>query len=222
MKSPLLSTIPGLLHGFGSIAEPVCADLIEAWNAGKPVWKQTHGTAIATVTRDGQSCGEVDALWSTRSIIGVVTADCVPILFAARDGSAVAAVHAGWRGTFARIAQRTVDHLRVAGYDPSNWVASIGPSIRQCCFEVGEDVQQKFLAEFSDLDPKRLNPRHRHLDLAWLNRELLLASGISEVEILPHCTKCEKLADGTPRFHSYRREGGGTRQYSIVMPRPQP
>lgn len=218
MKSALLASIPGLEHGFGSLAEPVPADLVQQWSAGKPTWKQVHGTAIARVSQIDRSCGEVDALWSSEpnTWIGVVTADCVPILLARRDGSAVAAVHAGWRGTFARIAERTVATLNAHGELSSQWVASIGPSIRQCCFEVGEDLQQKFLSEFAGLEPRSINPRFRHLDLAWLNRELLLRAGLSEVEILPHCTRCETLPGGGHRFHSYRREGGGTRQYSLI------
>lgn len=218
MKSRLLSSIPGILHGFGSIEEPVPADLATDWSAAKPTWKQVHGTAIARVNSASQSCGEVDALWTSDrgAWIGVVTADCVPILLSHRDGGAVASAHAGWRGTLARIAQKTVATLQADGQDTGHWVAAIGPSIRQCCFEVGEDVQKSFLSEFPEVDPRLLNPRFRHLDLAWLNRELLLGAGISEVEILSHCTRCETKADGRPRFHSYRREGGGTRQYSLI------
>ncbi len=215
-QSPLLASVPGIEHGFGGLAGPVPTRLLDAWNRAKPQWKQTHGVAMAEATAPGASCGEVDALWTRRpgGWVGVVTADCVPILMAARDGSAVSAIHAGWRGTFDRIVAAAWTELRAAGQDPRNWVAALGPCIQPCCFEVGEDLQESFISRFGA--SRQLNPRHRHLDLAWLNRELLLAEGVAEVEILRQCTRCAQDANGEPLFHSYRREGGGTRQLSVI------
>lgn len=216
LQSSLLRGIPGIEHGFGEIASPIPAGLKARWLEAKPEWKQVHGTDCAEVLKAGQACGQVDALWTRTPGVfaGVVTADCVPILLAARDGSAVAAIHAGWRGTLARIVPKVCRQL--PRYE---WVAAIGPSIRSCCFEVGEDVQAEFIREFRSEFRGReteINPRHRHLDLARLNQKLLLEAGVSEVEVLDHCTRCGVLPDGTPRFHSYRREKGGTRQYSLI------
>jgi len=219
VKSALLATIPTLVHGFGTVAEPVPGFLEHDWNARKPQWKQVHGVATAEVRLAGQACGEVDALWSAqpKAWVGVVTADCVPILMSRRDGTAVAAIHAGWRGTLNRIVEATWNELGRAGHDPKDWVAAIGPCIQPCCFEVGLDVQENFLTEFEGQIPaQELNPRFRHLDIARLNQETLKRLGLNEVEVLRHCTKCETAPDGTYRFHSFRREKGGTRQLSII------
>jgi YfiH family protein len=196
----------------------VPARLKALWDQKKPQWKQVHGTAIARASKAGEACGEVDALWTSGpgGWVGSVTADCVPVLMAARDGSAVAAIHAGWRGTLARIIEHAWQELSGQGFDPRGWVAAIGPSIRSCCFEVGEDVQQKFVSEFAEFSKASLNPRHRHLDLQWLNAQVLLRIGVAEVDILPFCTRCAKDESGQPLFHSFRREGGGTRQISVI------
>jgi hypothetical protein len=93
----LLSSISGITHGFGSKDEPIPAHLADVWQHARPSWKQVHGNAIADVTPQQLICGEVDGLITrTRGQpIGVITADCTPILLAKRDGSAVAALHAG-------------------------------------------------------------------------------------------------------------------------------
>jgi YfiH family protein len=219
-RSTLLASIPGIDHGFGSLAEPVPARLLAAWNAARPQWRQTHGVGLAETTAPGQACGEVDALWTRRpgGWVGAVSADCVPILMAARDGSAVSAIHAGWRGTYDCIVEAVWSQLRAAGQEPRNWVAATGPCIQPCCFEVGEDLQERFVSRFGTRfgSSEALNPRHRHLDLPWLNRQLLLSVGVAEVEIIRQCTRCARDANGEPLFHSYRREGGGTRQISVI------
>ena len=89
LRSELLDGVAGLTHGFGSSAEPVPESLRADWERSRPTWKQIHGTSIAEVTEAGQSCGEVDGLW-TRAPglpIAVVSADCVRILLARRDGA---------------------------------------------------------------------------------------------------------------------------------------
>ena len=218
-RSEILNGIPGIAHGFGGWGAPIPKQLISLWNAQKPQWKQNHGTHLAQVLFPGQACGEVDALWTARDQgwVGVVTADCLPILMAARDGSAVAAIHSGWRGTLARIVEKTWLNLRESGHDPKNWVAAIGPCIQSCCFEVGEDLQERFVHEFCPAVPsKLLNPRFRHLDLSALTRVLLENLEIHTVEVLPQCTRCSTDSRRQPLFHSYRREGGGTRQLSVI------
>lgn len=226
LQSLVLNQVPGIAHGFGGRGAPVPARLVSLWDSQKPQWKQNHGTSLARVLSPGQACGEVDALWTDQKQgwVGVVTADCLPILMAARDGSAVAAIHSGWRGTLSRIVEKTWQSLREAGHDPKNWVAAIGPCIQACCFEVGEDLQEKFICEFSqkfseDLSGSSkslLNPRFRYLNLSGLTRVLLENLGMHSVEVLPQCTRCSTDTTGQPLFHSYRREGGGTRQLSVI------
>jgi YfiH family protein len=136
-------------------------------------------------------------------VLGVQTADCVPILIADQAGRAVAAVHAGWRGTVARIAESTVARLASRfGVDPANLNAVIGPHINVCCYEVGEELAD------SVCDPESIERRPEwskpHLNLAAANRRQLLAAGLSDshIEISTLCTKCR--AD---LFHSFRRDG---------------
>jgi len=217
-ESSLLNSIPGIVHGFGTAAHPIPEALASSWDSLKPQWKQVHGTAVARVTAAGDACGEVDALWSeaSRALIGVVTADCVPLLIASRDGRAVAAIHAGWRGTLAMITRHVVRELSRAGHSPDTLVAAIGPCIQSCCFEVGEDVVEKFVMEFPQLSEDELSPQFRHLDLTAVNAALLRGMGVEEIDILPHCTKCSRLPSGEFTFNSYRRQGGGTRQWSLI------
>ncbi len=212
IQSSLLSKVPGLVHGFGTREEPVFHELLPAWNALKPSWKQVHKADVAHVLAANENCGEVDALWTREAglPIAVVTADCVPILLAKKDGKAIAAVHAGWRGTRAHILSVLWEKLRAHGEWPSEWVAAVGPAIGPCCYEVSEEIAQDFENEFSSFGEKLAVPRHRILDLPAINAKELEQIGMSEVELLRHCTRCNEA------FHSYRREGGGTRQYSMI------
>ncbi|MEK7690051.1 MAG: polyphenol oxidase family protein, partial [Bdellovibrionota bacterium] len=150
LTSPLLQEVPGALHGFGTIAHPI--PYAEKWKALKPVWKQVHGIGYDWVTRPGQDLGEIDAM-ITRSpgmALAVVTADCVPILLLKRDGSQAAAIHAGWRGSLARITPTVWAALKAKGEVGSDWVAAIGPSIGPCCYEVDPELAERFRGQFGD------------------------------------------------------------------------
>lgn len=204
----------GVHHGFGTRAEPFPPELAALWKQKQPQWVQTHGAASAEVTQAAQSCGEVDALFTRVAAqpIAVVTADCVPLLLARRDGGAVAAIHAGWRGTRAEIARQLAARLTASGERMKDWVAAVGPAIGPCCYEVSPEIAQEFSRAFG----QAAVPKPRYLDLPAINRAQLLAAGVSEVELLRACTRCALGAEGQPIFHSYRREGGGTRQYSVI------
>jgi polyphenol oxidase len=136
-------------------------------------------------------------------MLGILTADCVPILIADSDGRAVAAIHAGWRGTAARIAEtaavRVIEKFRI---EPWKLIAVIGPHIGPCCYEIGEEVASEIGDEGAILRHSDwLKP---HLDLAAANRRQLLKAGIPEeqIEASSLCTKCRE-----DLFHSYRRDG---------------
>lgn len=217
-KSSLLSQIPGVIHGFGGLREPIPSHLLASWEQLKPQWKQTHGTSIAQVVEKNQNCGEVDALWTERAGIwvGVATADCVPILLAERSGKAVAAIHAGWRGTLQKAVKSAIRALDRAGYDPSTLVAALGPSIQSCCFEVGPEVLELFTTEFPQISEEILIPKSRHIDLVAVNEATLNGLEVEQIDKISFCTKCGRSSSGEPLFHSYRREGQGTRQWSII------
>ena len=98
----------------------------------------------AVLKGDGLMTGEPGVL------LGIQTADCIPVLVADRKNRAVAAFHAGWRGTLARIVENGVGRMRLEfGSKPEHLIASIGPGIGQCCYAVGEEVRQQFESQFT-------------------------------------------------------------------------
>ena len=136
-------------------------------------------------------------------MLGILTADCVPILIADAEGRAVGAAHAGWRGTAARIAEtavwRLIEKFRI---EPQKLTAAIGPHIGPCCYEIGEEVASEISDDAAIV--RRADWAKPHLDLAGANRRQLLRAGIPEeqIEASSLCTKCRE-----DLFHSYRRDG---------------
>jgi polyphenol oxidase len=179
---------------------------------GAPGWpimklKQVHSGTVADIDDTSAANDAVEADASITNLKGVMlavqTADCVPILVSDLKGKAVAAIHAGWRGTASRIAETTILRLlKKFSIDPKDLVVSIGPHIGVCCYEVGDDVVETISnpAEFESR-PEWPKP---HLNLASANRQQLLDAGVPEqrIEISTLCTRCR--AD---LFHSYRRDG---------------
>ncbi|MGA2740636.1 MAG: polyphenol oxidase family protein, partial [Bryobacteraceae bacterium] len=126
-------------------------------------------------------------------LVAVKTADCIPILLVDEERRAVAAVHAGWRGTAAGIVRNALRGMREEfGTRPGHVHAAIGPGIGKCCYEVGADVA----AQFGETGPC-------HIDLVETNRRQLIEAGIpaSRIYAANLCTKC-----GVEDFHSYRRD----------------
>ena len=188
--------------------------------AGLPVERlvlaeQVHGGTVVRA-RPGQ-LPEADALWTDApdAWIGIRTADCVPILLCSEEGARVAAVHSGWRGTFARIAAAAVDVLDREGASPPTLRAAIGPAIGACCYEVGEDLADRFATAFGEEVVRRDGPRPR-LDLRRAVRHTLLQAGLTDgaIEDVPGCNACEP-----ERFFSHRRDRGGTgRHLAFIAP----
>ncbi len=218
LTSSVLSVVPGVIHGFGTLEESLPLPFSKQWQASGPKHRQNHGSNIACVKTPSQECGEVDGLF-TRSEeipIGIVTADCVPILLAHRLGNGVAAVHAGWRGTRAHILRQLWNQLMSEGENPKEWVAAVGPAIGPCCYEVSTELAEDFQSEFKYLGDGLAVPsvtQDRNLDLPAINAAELKAIGLYEVDLIRACTHCSQ----SPRFHSYRREGSGTRQWSVIQ-----
>ncbi len=182
---------------------------------------QVHGIAVAVVTAphapgDGP---RADAMVTDRPgvALGIVTADCAPILFADQARGVVGAAHAGWRGAVAGVIEATVAAMRALG--ATDIAAAIGPCIRQPSYEVGEDLYRAVLA--ADPDGARFFlPGHRaghwYFDLAGHCARRLAASGVASIETLAADTLAEP-----ERFFSHRRRtlaGGGPlgHQISIV------
>ncbi|MCA1557818.1 MAG: peptidoglycan editing factor PgeF [Acidobacteria bacterium] len=139
-------------------------------------------------------------------LLGVKSADCVPVLLGDERTGACAAVHAGWRGTFAHIVSRTIERMHHEyGTRAEDLRAAIGPAAGVCCYEVGAEVIEAMRANFREADSLLQPTRegHARIDLQRANSNLLVQSGVPEerIHIAPFCTMCR-----TDIFFSYRRE----------------
>ncbi len=149
--------------------------------------------------------------------VGIVTADCVPILLAARDGSAVAAVHAGWRGLVAGVVEAAVAALKAEMHQEVRLCAAVGPCLCQACFEVGNEVAEAF--EDSVVDRTR-GPKP-HVDLAAAAAARLAACGVDAADIdpSPACTACVEADYFSHRRDVTWRGGEATgRMLSVIEP----
>jgi len=165
--------------------------------------KQIHSDRIERIDGGRGYLGEGDALVSDRPgvLVGVRTADCVPILIADPEHHAVAAVHAGWRGTAEGIVAKAVSRLTDEyGSKPRDLHAALGPSIGRCCYEVGPEVVSRFRPWLPDVPAGE----KAYLDLTGVNQRQLTHAGISVANIYTGspCTNC-----GPAELHSYRRDG---------------
>lgn len=168
--------------------------------------RQVHSAEVWNAHGLTDRCQPGDALISNElgKRIGVRTADCVPILMADASSHSIAAVHAGWRGTAAKIALRAVDRLRAEfGANPADLRVAIGPCIRACCYEVGSDVARQFHEFFPEWPFATETLPRKRIDLGESNRRILLSAGVSAAHIYDSglCTFCQALD-----FFSYRRE----------------
>jgi hypothetical protein len=195
----------GVEHGFALVG----AEEAQAPAVALP--RQVHGTVLAYAPFSARP--EADAVWSRlpATRLGVVTADCVPILVAHRGGGFACAIHAGWRGSAARIAALTVRALAAqSDTRPSEFVAAIGPHAGPCCYEVDAPVLSA-IDDTSVFTPSRAG--HARLDLFALNRLQLVAAGVpaSAIERVGGCTICDPA-----RYPSYRRERDKRRMLHFV------
>jgi len=187
LYSPLLAELKWLHHGFGTRTDTVPQESMASL-------KQIHSGLVLVAEQIGRA-GEGDALVTARDgvPVSVRTADCYPLLLADGRNRAVAAVHAGWRGTAAHIVVRALEEMhRLYGTEATDVYAAIGPGIGACCYEVGAEVARQFGLEHAG-----------RIDLAAINRRQLLDAGVAEhrIDVLGGCTKCDAHL-----FHSYRRD----------------
>lgn len=210
-----------------------------AGRAGVPVQgvplvtvRQVHGATVhevndsRTMTVEGRAGLEGDGLVTRQPglMLGVLTADCVPILVVDTRTRAVAAFHAGWRGTLAGVVGEGVAMmLDRFGSRAEDMFAAVGPAIRFGCFEVGEEIRSAFHGKFAyapDLFLSTGPASHvgHHLDLQEANRRQLLGLGLAteQIETIPECTACCRTGDRR-KYFSYRAEGGRTgRMLSVI------
>jgi len=243
LRVPDWDGIPGLVHGFlgrsggcsrgGYSSLNLSAhvgddpDRVERnWRRVRNAWpalefvraRQVHGTRIAPVPARDAEPPEADGLASARPglVLGILTADCVPILMVAPERRAAAAVHAGRRGTIDGIARAAVEAMRRHfGVQPRQLLVAMGPAIGGCCYEVDAAIGRRFVRRLGSIDGMWAPAvRRGKLDLRAANRAILLEAGVVErnVTAVGPCTVCKRQ-----RFFSHRASGGSTgRQLSFI------
>jgi YfiH family protein len=272
LQVPAFAKIPWLIHGFstrpGGVSE---VETEKVLNLGAVEWDtrenvdenkrrfqaalgagdltlvslhQIHSDVVRSfATAPTKQCkGDASITSSPGRLVGVRTADCAPVLLVDPQKRAIAAIHAGWRGTLARIVTKTIGHLQMEfGSRPQDLLAAVGPTIGGCCYEVGTEVASAFAAKFpnaSDFfdelrtgdEPNPLQwlnmmpPGHQPppnkvlLNLKKANRAQLLEAGVREenIFITQLCTSCD-----VDRLFSYRKEGPASgRLLSVIGIRP--
>ena len=178
----------------------------------EPLWlNQVHGVAVADVaTASPGISADASVAHAPGQVCAVLTADCLPLLLAARDGSVVAAAHAGWRGLADGVIEATVAAMRMPGSELSVW---LGPAIGPAAFEVGDEVR----AAFCRHDARAAAAFVAHgagkwlCDLYALARQRLAALGVTQVSGGGLCTY-----GAAQRFYSYRRDGATGRMASLI------
>ncbi len=194
-------SIDGLEHGFGDRLNPPPPHATTL--------RQVHGRAVFSAPEvvSGQTEGDGLIAPGNGHLVGVWTADCVPVLLVAPGSRVAAAVHCGWRGSAKGILREAFDLFdRRFGIRSSSVEAALGPSIGGCCYEVGEEVREAFVTRAGPgLGQVGFESRNGklHLDLRTFLDAELHDIGAASVERVGPCTACRLDV-----LHSYRREPG--------------
>jgi YfiH family protein len=189
--------------------------------------RQVHGAAVRVVRAGDLAAPVPDADAVITNVPGlaaaVVVADCVPVLLADLHTGAVAAVHAGWRGTAANVVGAAVTAMtRDFGVRPETLVAALGPSIGACCYEVGEELLAAFTAAgHTSVDLAEWFARDQtgrlRLDLWQANADLLVGAGVprAQVHVAGLCTKTH-----VDVLESFRVEGANAGRMAAIIVAP--
>jgi YfiH family protein len=181
----------------------------------EPVWlEQVHGANVLDLDRDAVVAADGAVTSRAGVVCAVLTADCLPVIFAARDGSRVGVAHAGWRGLLSGVLPAAV---RALGTPPAEILAWLGPAIGAASYEVGADVRDAYLASDADAAAAFVpNARGRwQADLYALARASLADAGVKDVHGGGFCTFAE-----ANRFFSHRREAPCGRFATLVWLAP--
>ncbi len=186
------------------------------------VANQTHSAHIESISKTEtkgwqgveDAVRDCDALITNQKgvVLTILTADCVPVLLYDKEKEVVAAIHAGWKGTEAKIVAKTVQKMiNVYHSNPKDIIAGVAPAIGRCCYEVSEDVAKHFFNAPRSFD---VRGEKYMLDLPFINKKQLLDSGLLEahIEMSDVCTACE-----VERFFSYRKEQGCSGRFMSMI-----
>jgi YfiH family protein len=181
---------------------------------------QVHSADCVTITEPLAERPRADALVTDRPglLLGILTADCAPVLFADRAAGVIGAAHAGWKGAIGGVTDATVAAMEALGADRRRITAAIGPCIARASYEVDEGFRARFLADDPANDRFFAPGRdgHHHFDLEAYVASRLAACGVGRIEALGLDTYADE-----PRFYSYRRathrsEPSYGRQISLI------
>ncbi len=185
-----------------------------------PRWlRQVHGTEVARIARadaepDAEPEADASATSEPGTVLAILTADCLPVVFAAEDGGEIAAAHAGWRGLSAGVLERTVAALRTPA---SRIVAWMGPAAGPQAYEIGEEVFDAFVSADAGAESAFVatRPGHWRADLYALARRRLRSAGVERIHGGGLCT----ISD-PQRFYSHRRDQRTGRMATLIYRRP--
>jgi YfiH family protein len=152
--------------------------------------------------------------------LGVLTADCVPVLFADVKAGVIGAAHAGWKGALAGVTTQTIKAMQALGADPADTIAAIGPAIAQASYEVSDDFRQTFLqtqADYSTYFIPAARTSHWLFDLKAFVRRRLTGEGLQDINLLENDTYLEEDAFFSFRRATHRAEPDYGRQISAIM-----
>ncbi len=206
----------GIPHGFGLRGSVVPESTVFP--------TQVHGVDVLDAdARSASRQVEADAVFTAEAgrCVGIVTADCVPILVATRDGQVVAAIHAGWRGLAAGVIEAGIEAVRARSGAGSELVCAVGPSARGCCYEVDEAVRRALSPRYAGWLAETMvesRPGHYLFDPGQLATRILEARAGRGTRVGTRhrlCTICD--AD---RFESYRRDGAAAGRLRHFIRKP--
>ena len=205
LKSDLIQNV----QAFFTTREGFDFNLIKSKRIITPNQTHTNNVQIADERidypeTDGLIVGEPD------TAIYLRFADCTPLIFYDSKNRVGAVSHAGWRGTYQKIAQVTVEKMMVNfGTKPEDLTVLIGPAISLCCYEVGEDVKGKLLSTVKNREGLY---KDMNVDLKSINAHQLEEIGVEKIDICPYCTSCNN-----DLFFSYRKENGTKERHYAVL-----
>lgn len=182
--------------------------------------KQTHSDIVNIIKKeDIGKIKEGDALVTNlkKTPLLVFVADCVPVAIVDTKKEAVALCHAGWRGTYSKITQKSIENMeKLYGTNPEDLACVLGPSIGPCCYEVSKDLIEKFNTIITNRDEKFyiIKESKYYLDLWKVNELILTSCGVKKENIvnLNICTSCN-----SDKFHSYRKHNQTTKRLGMIL-----
>lgn len=192
---------------------------LQAWLPGPVVWlDQVHGITVADADAPGPGAGRpvADAAVTTAPgrVLGILTADCLPVVIVDAQARALGVAHAGWRGLAAGVLEATLQALQARVPEATGWQAWVGPGISQRHFEVGDEVRQAFVAHHPDAAGGFVQGARAGkwmADLPLLARQRLQAAGVQCVVLSGACTFAQP-----ERYYSYRRSPETGRQATVA------